>query len=81
LVLAKERNLPLLVDEKKGRAVAKRLGVSVLGLAGLLLLAVERAARDPGAADQLLTRAREQGFRLSERLLRSFREALAGLDD
>jgi hypothetical protein len=31
---SKERKLPLLVDEKKGRAVAKRLGVPVPALAG-----------------------------------------------
>ncbi|MGD2019682.1 MAG: hypothetical protein PVJ47_01415 [Thiohalocapsa sp.] len=37
LVLAKERNPPLPMDETKGRAVAKRLGVSVLGLFGLPL--------------------------------------------
>ena len=42
LTLAKTRGLPLLVDEKKSRAVARMMGVPVQGLVGLLILAVER---------------------------------------
>ena len=39
LTLARQRGLPLLVDEKKGRTLARMMGIPVLGLVGVLLLA------------------------------------------
>jgi predicted nucleic acid-binding protein len=76
LTLARERGLPMLVDEKKGRSVARMMGVPVVGLVGLLLLAVERQALASGEAEHFLDAAITQGFRLSDRLRESFRRAL-----
>lgn len=77
--LAKERQLPLLVDEKKGRTVARMLGVPVLGLVGLLVLAVERDRLPATEAERILNGARERGFRVADRLVESFRARL-GVD-
>lgn len=76
LILARERALPLLMDEKKGRNIARMMGIPVLGLVGVLLLAVEREALDPQTAGEILREAREAGFRLSDRLRESFMERL-----
>jgi len=79
LTLAKARSLPLLVDEKKGRAVARMLGVPVLGLVGLLLLAVERKRLPAPEAEQILNGARQRGFRVADRLVDSFQSRLRGV--
>lgn len=80
LTLAKLLGLPLLVDEKKGRSVARMMGVPVLGLVGLLLFAVQRDRIAATDARQILTGARAQGFRLADRLVDSFEARLRGLD-
>ena len=36
IVLALERNLPLIIDEKKGRNFAQKQGVQIIGLVGIL---------------------------------------------
>jgi len=76
MVLAKQRGLPLLVDEKKGRNIARMMGIPVLGLVGVLLLAVQRRLLATEAATAILHRARDDGFRLSERLYQAFIERL-----
>ena len=37
IVLAKTLQLPLIIDEKKGRTIDKSLGVPIIGLVGILL--------------------------------------------
>lgn len=54
ITVAKERRLPLLVDETKGRSIARMMGIPVLGLVGLLLMAVQRGHLAPADAEQLL---------------------------
>lgn len=76
LTLAKTRGLPLLVDEKKGRAIARMMGVPVLGLVGLLILAVERKHLPAAEAEQILNGARQRGFRVADRLVEAFQTRL-----
>ena len=76
LALARGRGLPLLVDEKKGRTVARMMKIPVLGLVGVLLLAVERGILEPQVAGAILRESIDHGFRLSERLHRAFMERL-----
>ena len=76
LVLAKQRGLPLLVDEKKGRNIARMMGIPILGLVGVLLLAVQRELLGPKTAAAILHQARDDGFRLSEGLHRAFMDRL-----
>jgi len=40
--LAHSLNIPLIIDEKLGRSVAKNLGIKVIGTVGILLLAKQR---------------------------------------
>ncbi|HMU18062.1 MAG TPA: IS110 family transposase, partial [Thauera aminoaromatica] len=54
LALARAQGLPLLADEKKGRSIARMMKIPVLGLVGVLLLAVERGILEPQAAGTLL---------------------------
>lgn len=68
LALAKRDSLPLLIDEKKGRAMATRMGIPYLGLIGLLVRAVERDFLSQAEGLNLFQRARATGFRVSESL-------------
>jgi hypothetical protein len=81
LALARGRGLPLLVDEKKGRTVARMMKIPVLGLVGVLLLAVERGILEPQVAGAILQESIDHGFRLSERLHRAFLDRLALVAD
>ena len=38
ILLAKTENLPLIIDEKKGRSVAAEFGLKTIGLIGILLI-------------------------------------------
>jgi predicted nucleic acid-binding protein len=40
--LAISKQLPLIIDEKKGRKIAQQMGLIITGLAGLLILAVKK---------------------------------------
>lgn len=42
IALAGEHGLPLMIDERAGRLIARRLGIAIVGSAGLLLLARRR---------------------------------------
>jgi len=42
IALAHSLNLPLIIDEKLGRGVAKKLGVKIIGTIGVLLLAKQK---------------------------------------
>lgn len=76
LALARQCGLPLLVDEKKGRTLARMMGIPVLGLVGVLLLAVQRGILDPQSARPILDAARDRGFRLSSALHQAFIDQL-----
>jgi uncharacterized protein len=43
IVLAKERGSKILLDERKARAIARGLGLSVIGLIGILILAKQQS--------------------------------------
>lgn len=67
ILLAKQSNCPVLMDEKRGRAVAKREAVNVLGTVGLLL-----AAKQEGLITQvspLLDKMLEHQYRLAPELI------------
>ncbi len=56
----------LIMDEKRGRAVAKSLGIPVTGLLAILVSAASRGLVD---FEYALTRLRATGFRLSSALI------------
>ncbi|MSP11811.1 MAG: DUF3368 domain-containing protein [Chloroflexi bacterium] len=67
IILAQEIDAGLvLIDERKARAVAQRLGFEVIGTAGLLLLLKEQGKISP--VRPLLDRLRSLNFRLGNRV-------------
>ena len=68
------------MDEKKGRSIARMMGIPILGLVGVLLLAVQRQVLTAEVAIAILHRARDDGFRLSDGLYRAFIECLGEND-
>lgn len=69
IVLAKELNLPLIMDEKKGRKIATQLGVRILGLLGIIYLNIKRTYLSQDDARLFLQTVREHGFRISQSLI------------
>ena len=68
IVLAQSREAKLLIDERKGRTIARHRGVSVIGTGGILLL-----AKREGALDQIapvLDELAANGYRSSDALRR-----------
>lgn len=68
IVLAQSRDARLLIDERKGRAVARRRGVGVIGTGGVLLLAKREHVIDQIAP--ILDELASHGYRLSDELRR-----------
>ena len=79
ITLAIERKLPILIDERKGRSIAKQLNLTVTGFAGVLILAVKKNALKPDKAQEMLDQAIINGFRLSDALYERVSEILAEL--
>ena len=69
IALAKQRNLPLIIDEKKGRKIAKNLGIHVLGLLGVVYLNIQKGFLSKKEAEDFLETAKKNGYRISETLI------------
>ena len=68
IVLAEERQARLLlIDDLRGRRIARRRGIPVAGVAGVLLAAKSRG--EIAAVGPILRRLSEAGYRLSPRLV------------
>lgn len=65
----------ILIDDRAGREVAKRLNIPVSGLVGVLLLAKERGLLEK--VGPLVEELRDKGYWLSDEVVRTARE-LAG---
>jgi len=74
IVYAKENNLPLIIDEKKGRKVAKDLNLKIIGLLGILYLNYKRKFINKKEIEEFLNSAIENGYRVSEKLINDFFE-------
>lgn len=72
IVLAKELNLILLIDEKKGRNVAKDMGLDIIGLLGILIINVKKNLITSKEAQTLLKDIKGLKFRVSKKLEDSF---------
>lgn len=68
IVLAQSMNARLLIDERKGRALARSRGVIVIGTGGVLLLAKREHVIDQIAP--ILDELASHGYRLSDGLRR-----------
>ena len=79
LALAHSMGLPVLVDEKKGRSLARTLDIPVIGFAGVMLALFRKGTIDAVTMAAILDEARAIGFRLSDRLLGELLEAGEGI--
>jgi len=68
IVLAQSRDARLLIDERKGRAVARSRGMRVIGTGGVLLLAKREHVIEQVAP--ILDELASHGYRLSDELRR-----------
>ena len=76
--LAYERKVILIIDERLGRTAARRLGLTITGVIGVLIRAKE--AELIQAVCPLLNEARQQGYWLSDEAL-NVAAKLAGEDE
>ena len=70
IVLAEEKNLPLIIDEKKGKKIALSFGLDAIGLVGILLVYKKRAYLSNDEIVEIVEELREVSFRVSDGLLR-----------
>jgi len=71
VAVALERHAGLIVDERRARRVATKMGIPVVGTLGVVLLAWKRGlVSDPV---RMAMQLRERGLYLSDELLASFR--------
>jgi len=72
IVLAIQKKLPLIIDEKKGRKIAKSLGIEIIGLLGILYLNYKRNFLNKKEVKEFLDMAVLNGYRISGNLLEQF---------
>jgi predicted nucleic acid-binding protein len=72
IVLAIQKGLPLIIDEKKGRKIAKSLGVEIIGLLGILYLNYKRNFLNKKELKEFLDTIILNGCRISDKLLKQF---------
>jgi hypothetical protein len=67
IALAKERNLPILLDEKKGRGIAKSLDLKVQGTLGILIKAKRSGLID--SVKDCILQFLEKGYYIDQNLV------------
>ena len=72
IVLAKELHMILLIDEKKGRKIAKSMNLDIIGLLGVLILNVRKEKISKEEATVVLEAMKALKFRVSKKLEESF---------
>jgi len=70
IALAKKLELPLIIDERKGRNIAKELGIKIIGLIGIILKLMEKNIISKDRAIEIIQQVEENDFRLSDGLKR-----------
>jgi len=69
IALAIEKQLPLVIDEKKGRKVAKNLSLDILGLLGIIYLNIKKKFISVYDARDFLQKAKSNNYRISNKLI------------
>ena len=69
IVLAEEKNLPLIIDEKRGKKIALSFGLHAIGLIGILLIYKKKGYLSSREIIEIVEELREVEFRVSEKLL------------
>ncbi|HIP50769.1 MAG TPA: hypothetical protein EYG94_01670 [Campylobacterales bacterium] len=69
IALGLERNLPLIIDEKKGRRFAKKQGVEIIGLVGILRFLYSDRRLSKEETISIVKKINGSDFRISSKLL------------
>ncbi len=69
IALAKLMNLPIIIDEKKGRKIAKNLDLKVIGLLGVIYLNVKKGFMSFEDAEAFLQKIVNHGYRIKAKLV------------
>ena len=69
IALALEKKLALIIDEKKGRKLAQRLGVEIIGLVGIIRFLYLEKKIDHKRTLELIDKLNHSDFRISDKLL------------
>jgi len=69
IALAKEKNLSIIIDEKRGRKIAKGVGLKVIGLLGVVYLNVKKGFLSKDEAISFLDDAVNHGYRISQKMV------------
>lgn len=75
IVLADEKQSDvLLMDEHKGRQVAKKMGITITGTIGILIQAFDEGILSKEDVEVCIERLKESNIRISEKLYQKLRE-------
>ena len=75
IILADEKQSDvLLIDEHKGRQVAKKMGITITGTIGILMQAFDEGMLTREDVEGCIERLKESGIRISEKLYQKLRE-------
>lgn len=75
IILADEKQSDvLLMDEHKGRQVAKKMGITITGTIGILTQAFDEGMLTKEDVEECIERLKESGLRISEKLYQRLRE-------
>ena len=69
IVLAKEMDLGLIIDEKKGRKIAVNYGLKIIGLLGIIYLNIKKDFINQDEARLFLDDAISHGYRINKTLI------------
>jgi len=69
IALAIEKKLPLIIDEKKGRKIAKNLSLDILGLLGVVYLNIKKDFISIDNAREFIQKAKLNNYRISDKLI------------
>jgi predicted nucleic acid-binding protein len=76
IVLARELDTTLVIDEKKGRRIATGMGINIVGLLGIVYMNATDGFVSVLEAKEIVETAQQAGLYLSERLKQDFFDAL-----
>jgi predicted nucleic acid-binding protein len=79
IALALQMNLPLIIDERKGRAIARRKGIEIIGLLGIVYVNVRHGYLSIEEAEIFIASVVNHGFRIHPKLIESMMKRLKGL--
>jgi len=68
IALAKKLELPLIIDERKGRKIAQSLEINIIGFVGIVLKLLEKEIISKNRAIEIVKEVEENDFRLSDGL-------------